>query len=173
MQNKSETIGACINTKESGRISRREFIKISGFLVGGLAIGSTMLSPGCGYSAAPQIQNNCYMFREDKVIVMLDRVPQLSSVGNAVSIMHDNERISIIIIRSKQDDYTVASNQCTHRERPLGYDSETKLLVCNSGKSMFELDGSIVRGPAEKPLQIYRWDINQSNLTIDLLNESL
>jgi len=172
MQNMEETIIINNKVKGSEGISRREFLKATSFLVGGLAIGSTTFLAGCGFPAAPQIDGDAYSVEEDKMIVKLDRVPELSKVGGAASIMHDSERISVIIARLDNSDYVVASNQCTHRERPMGYDSETRQLVCSSGKSKFMLDGSIVRGPAERPLHIYGWSLNQNNLIIDLLNKS-
>lgn len=172
MQNVEETITVNNTRKESGGISRREFLKVTSFLVGGLAIGSTTFFTGCGFPAAPQINGESYSVEEDKVIVKLDIVPELSEVGSAVSIMHDSDRLSIIIIRLKDDDYVVASNQCTHREKPMGYDKEARQLVCSSGKSKFRLDGSVITGPAEKSLHIYRWRLSQSNLIIDLFNEA-
>ncbi len=173
MRNIEEPIIIIDNSvKVSEGISRREFLKATSFLVGGLAIGSTTFLAGCGFPAAPKIDVNAYSIEEDKVIVNLDRVPELSKVGGSASIMHDDERISVIVARFADSDYVVASNQCTHRERPMGYDNENRQLVCSSGKSKFMLDGSIVRGPAEQPLRIYRWSLNQDNLIIDLLDES-
>jgi len=151
-----------------GEISRREFLKAAGVVVGGIAIGTTALLGGCGYPTAPAIGSGACRREGDILSLSLDEVPELAEVGGSAAVRSDSDGSSLIIARTGKDEYVVASNECTHREKPLGYDREAEVFVCASGKSRFRLDGAVVKGPAEKPLQMYRWQLSDGCLVIDL-----
>jgi len=153
-------------------ITRREFLKVTGLLAGGVAIGSMPFITGCGFPTAPEIDADAYSLEGNTVAIRLNRVPQLSHIGGSAAIANDSNRIHLIIARTGEDRFVAALNECPHRERPLGYDHEAGHFVCTSGKSKFRLDGSIVEGSAENPLPIYQWHLRQDRLTIDLANES-
>jgi cytochrome b6-f complex iron-sulfur subunit len=156
----------------TSEITRREFLKVMGLLAGGVALGSTPFLAGCGYPTAPEIDADAYLLEGNTVTVMLEKVPQLSQVGGAAAIANDREKVHLIIARTGEDKFTVALNQCPHREKPLGYDHQAGHFICSSGKSEFKTDGSIVKGPAEQPLPIYKWHLEQGGLIIDLQDES-
>ena len=153
-------------------MTRGEFLKVVGLLAGGAAIGSTPFLAGCGFPTAPEMEAGAYELGRDTVTVMLQKVPQLSRVGGAAAIVNDSDGIHLIIARTAEDRFAVALNECPHREKPLGYDHQEGLLVCGSGKSKFRLDGSIVSGPAERPLPTYQWRLEQGRLLIELPDES-
>jgi cytochrome b6-f complex iron-sulfur subunit len=157
---------------KTSEITRREFLKIVGLLAGSAAIGSTTFLAGCGYPTAPEIQADAYLLEGNTVTVMLAKVPQLSQVGGAAAIRNDGDKVHVIIARTGEDRFATALNQCPHREKPLGYDHQAGHFICSSGKSKFKTDGSIVKGPAEQPLPIYKWRLQQSRLIIDLQDES-
>ncbi len=154
--------------KDLGEITRREFLKVATLLAGSLAIGSTPFLAGCGLSTAPEIDTDAYSLDEKTVTVMLEKVPQLSQAGGSAAIVNDRDHIHLIIVRTADDRFVVALNQCPHREKPLGFDRNGEHFVCASGKSKFRLDGSIVTGPAENPLPIYQSRLERNRLTIDL-----
>ena len=156
------------NKKENGEISRREFLKAAGLFVVGAAVVSTVPLSGCGFPNAPEIDANAYSIEGDTVTIALERVPALSKVGGSAAIVNDSERIYLIVARTGEEEYAVASNRCTHRGKPVGYAHEGELFICTSGKSEFTLDGAIVKGPAEKPLRIYSSHLQQGSLTIEL-----
>lgn len=149
-------------------ISRREFLKITGVLAGGIAAGSPIFVAGCGYPIATEINNNAYIAEGKTVSIMLEHVPQLSQVGGSAAIVNDADKIHLIIARTDKDRFVTALNACPHREKLLGYDHEARLFICASGKSKFRLDGYIVAGPAENPLRIYQSYLDQHRLTINL-----
>ena len=149
-------------------LTRREFLKLMGLLAAGVAIGSTTFLEGCGFPTAPEVGTNAYLLEGNTVKVMLERVPQLSRVGGSAAIMNDKDKIYLIIARTGENRYAVALNQCPHREKPFGYDHQSEIFICASGKSEFRLDGSIVKGPAEQPLPIYKWRLEQETLHIYL-----
>jgi nitrite reductase/ring-hydroxylating ferredoxin subunit len=139
-----------------GEITRREFIKATGLLAGGLAIGSAPFLTGCGFPAAPEINAETYSLDGENVIVLLDKIPKLSRVGGSAAIINTSAKINLIIARIGEDNFIVALNECPHREKLLGYDHKAGTFICASGKSEFRLDGSVISGPAENSLPIYR-----------------
>ena len=157
--------------EKMSEMTRREFLKVMGLLAGGVAVGSTTFLASCGYPTAPEIDASAYSLEGNTLTVMLGKVPQLSQVGGAAAITNDGDRIYLVIARTGEKTYTVALNQCPHREKPLGYDHQTGFFICASGKSRFRLDGSIERGPAEQPLPVYEWSLEQGRLIIDLSDE--
>lgn len=161
------------NNAISGEISRREFLKAAGVVVGGITIGSTALLSGCGYPTAPDISPSAYQRDGDTLSLRLDKVVNLSEVGGSAAIMSDSDGSSLVIAKTGKDEYVVASNECTHREKPLGYDHEAELFICASGKSRFRPDGAVVEGPAENPLRMYRWQLHDGYMVIDLSSQKL
>ena len=151
-----------------GELTRREFLKVTGLLAGGAAIGSMPFLAGCGFPTAPEIDADAYSRDDNAVRVKLGKIPQLSQIGNSVAIIDDDEKIYLIIARTGEDTFTVALNECPHREKLLGYDHEIGHFICASGKSEFRLDGSIVTGPAEKPLPVYQARLEQDELIINI-----
>jgi nitrite reductase/ring-hydroxylating ferredoxin subunit len=153
-------------------ITGREFLKVMVLLAIIVSIGSALLLAGCGFPTATKIGKDAYSVNGNTVSVMLEDMTELSEVGGTAAILNDDEQIYVVIVRAGEDEYVVASNQCTHRGKALGYDDEEKQFVCASGKSRFRLDGSIVEGPAEHPLKIYDWHLEQGRLVVYLDDES-
>ena len=81
--------------------------------------------------------------------VMLEKVPELSMVGGYAAIVNDVEQIYLIVVRTDEHEYVLASSQCTHRNKPLVYEHDVRLIRCASKKAAYRLDGSILKGPAE------------------------
>jgi nitrite reductase/ring-hydroxylating ferredoxin subunit len=115
-----------------------------------------------------QVDSSAYSVEDNTIRVMLDKVPELSPVGGAAAIVNDASEVYLIIASTAENEYTVVSSQCTHRERPLVYDHEANLFRCASRKTAYRPDGSIVKGPVEIPLRVYRWQLHEGCLVIDL-----
>lgn len=156
-----------------GEITRREFIKITGLLAGGAAIASTPFLSGCGYPTAPEIDAGSFSADGETVTLMLDKIPELSQVGDSAAVKSGDDRIHLIIARTGADGFVVALNECPHREKPMGYDHEAGRFVCATGKSEFELDGTCISGPVESPLPVYPCRLEQDSLIIDLAHDSI
>lgn len=150
------------------KVSRRKFLKIAGLLAGGSMLGTAPLFSGCGFPVAPALQENSYLVEKGKVTIMLDKATELNAIGGAASIINSIENLCLIIARKDEQEYIVAANECTHREKPIGYDHDAGLFICASGKSKFKMDGSVVKGPADKPLRIYETQLKEDNLIINL-----
>lgn len=115
-----------------------------------------------------QVDLGAYYIEGGKVSVMLEKVPELSRVGGSAAIVNDSEQVYLVIARTAENEYVVASSQCTHRGRPLVYDHKAKIFRCASRKSVYRLDGSIEKGPTDIPLSTYKSRLHQGRLTIAL-----
>lgn len=91
---------------------------------------------------------------ERETSISFEEYPSLQKEGNAVQLPEDSQRPPLLAIREKGEIY-VFLNLCTHAACPLLYDGVRKQIACNPDcghGSLFGLDGSVLRGPATRPL---------------------
>jgi Rieske Fe-S protein len=160
-----------------GEETRREFLGRSAVVV----IGTTTCLCGLGGCATftktgntPPIPEDAYTFEAEvgRVVVDLGRVPQLAEMGGSVKIRDAALSDALIIARTAQETYVVASIECPHRGVEVEYRPDRSEFECASlGSSEFALDGSRLGGPAKQPLRIFAASLDaeaQSRLIIDL-----
>lgn len=153
-------------------ISRRESIKRTAFLVGGLcACGSspagTLLHSTS--SLTPVLEESAYEVLEKQIDVDLARARYLTSNGDAALLNDPKRQLNLVIIRLGRNKYKVLTAACTHAGRPLAYNRHRKILQCvNFHHSIFDLDGKVVKGPAPDPIKTHVAQVNKGILTIAL-----
>lgn len=93
---------------------------------------------------------------EDRLTIDLKKAHTLRDVGNAAWITHEGKSLKLIIVRAGPREHVVLSRLCTHGGQTVSYNRRRRLLQCNNfNHSNFALDGRVVKGPAEAPLQSY------------------
>jgi Rieske Fe-S protein len=142
--------------------TRREFLGRSGAVV----IGTTACLCGLGGCATftktgstPPIPEGAYSLdlEANRVEIELGKVPQLAESGGSVKIRDATLPDPLIIARTAEETYLVASIECPHRAVEVEYQPETGGFECASlGSSQFAGDGSRLSGPAKEPLRIFR-----------------
>ena len=160
-----------------GEQTRREFLGRSAVL----AIGTTSCLCGLGGCATftkigntPPIPEDAYSIEtgSSRLKVELDKVPQLAEPGGSVKIRDSVLSDPLIIARSADETYVVASILCPHRSVEVEYRHEKGEFECASlGSSQFAADGSRLGGPAKQPLRLFRTSIDPDtgdHLIIDL-----
>ena len=120
---------------------------------------------GC---VAADLSPDRFSVEEGTVIVPLERVPELSLVGSAVSINDDILPFPIIIARVSEDRYVAAPSRCTHKGKPLVYDHKHGLFKCCRGRGRFDIKGNTAGGPPEKSLIIFSASVKAGSIMIDL-----
>lgn len=106
------------------------------------------------------------------VSIELSELAALMGEGNAAIISALGLEEPILILRHDAGDlapvdeapFTAIGSRCTHlgcRVRPTG-----QVLTCPCHGSAFGLDGHLLRGPAQKPLNRYRLEIHEGRLTV-------
>ncbi len=76
-----------------------------------------------------------------------------------------------VLVWRTDDGYGAASATCTHMGGTLRYNHAEKRLECPIHGSRFRLDGSIINGPAEKNLLVYRAEFRDGKLHLFPLSE--
>jgi Rieske Fe-S protein len=144
-----------------GGETRREFLGQSAVLV----IGTTSCLCGLGGCATftkigntPPIPEDAYSFEAEgsRLAIDLSNVPQLAEPGGSVKIRDSALPDPLIIARTAEETYVVASIQCPHRGVEVEYQPERGEFECASlGSSQFATDGSRLGGPAKQPLRSF------------------
>jgi Rieske Fe-S protein len=157
--------------------TRREFLNHSAVF----AIGATSCLCGLGGCATftkigntPAIPGDAYSLEAEanRVKVDLGKVPELAEPGGSVKIRDEALPDPLIIARTGEKTYLVASIQCPHRGVEVEYQPANGNFECASlGSSQFATDGSPLGGPAKEPLRVFRTSFDPddgSRLVIDL-----
>ena len=137
---------------------RRRFITGTGKVIVGTACGCSLLSCKIisGVGDAPELSPALYQIEAGELSISLDGIPELSPVGGSVKITAGELSDPLIIAHVSEGEYVVASVRCTHWGREVEYLPEEGRFRCVSlGHSEFSTDGSLLKGPAEKPLKVY------------------
>jgi len=132
------------NSSVKSTMDRQEFFKLVGVSVGAIILQQCL--SGCSTKDDPQpdalsdfsinVNNGSYM--------------ALRSRGGFTYIN------GIIVARTQQDAYLAVSQVCTHEGTRINYDSASNTFVCPNHGAVFSDRGEVKKGPATKPLTVYR-----------------
>ncbi len=84
----------------------------------------------------------------------------LTTVGGALKLKVNN--LTLICVRASTTAVDTLSDICTHAGCALNYSSSVMQLVCPCHGSRFSLTGSVVKGPAIKPITSYATTFDQA-----------
>jgi nitrite reductase/ring-hydroxylating ferredoxin subunit len=139
-------------------INRRGFIKLTGAVILLGCTGALCMSACSSWRDecyVPLAPEGSYRSEGGRVILLSSTLGSLAAEGSAVKLVFvDEEEIveRLIVIHSEDGKHHAFVDHCTHNMKELYYLREDKLLRCFSGKSYFDMEGNVMRGPAEKPL---------------------
>ena len=152
-------------------IGRREFVKLTGAAALCACAGALGIS-GCSNSAGVALApEGSYRWDGDRVILALSAVDQLTPVGGAIrfSLAGDRDKgVKVVVVHSAQGTFRAFANRCTHNGKELDYLPEDRKLQCRSGKAQFNLDGDVLRGPAQGALLVYPTHREGNQLVIEV-----
>ena len=127
-------------------INRREFVKKSMALLPFVGVGS-FLYPLSKFS-----------FFEEKQTI--------SAVVNIEELTHKVTKKGTIFITKFNDEIKIFDAHCTHMGCLLNFNENENVFVCPCHSSKFNLDGSVLKGPAQKKLDTISYKISNKNLLI-------
>ncbi len=125
----------------SGRpVDRRAFM---GLLTGGLTLSAL---PGCAALAATT-------FRPERgeIRLRLADYPGLDRAGGSMRIRAEDTGELYYVLRQDDGSFETVSPVCTHQGCTVQIAG--RLLECPCHGSIYDLRGTVVRGPAERPLR--------------------
>jgi len=74
----------------------------------------------------------------------------------------------LIIINKGGNKFIALSSDCTHRDCRVAYRKSKNVLRCPCHRSVFNIDGSVVKGPAKDPLTLYETNLEGNILKVFL-----
>jgi len=119
----------------------------------------------CCYT--PDIEPESVTQGIERIIIDLSKAPSLDQNGRAAYVDSQDGNLKIIVVRVKKNAFYALSRFCTHGRQAISYVTERKLLQCNSyNHSLFNLDGSVWKGPAPNPIPAYPVEYSKGQLEI-------
>lgn len=152
-------------------LNRRQVLQRATWLLGGacvcqIACGAT---PKSTSYATPMLESASLTASEKQLTIDLALAPSLDTPGFAARIELPERSLDLLVIRTGDKEFKVCDGKCTHAGRPLSYVASRHLLQCNNfGHSLFDLQGKLVKGPAEKVLKSYAVALQSGRLVITL-----
>lgn len=78
---------------------------------------------------------------------------------------------NVFINRNAQSEIIVLSLKCTHLGCNLNYDKQKQLFICPCHGSVFNIDGTNIKGPAKISLARLKYQFdNQGNLIVRIID---
>ena len=115
----------------------------------------------------PEIEQKCLTFKENSLVIDLKQTSTLQKNGQAAYVDYPEKEARMIVVREGKNRYYALSRLCTHGGQALSYVPKRKLLQCNSyNHSLFNLDGSVWKGPA--PVAIRSYDLVREHNSLEI-----
>jgi cytochrome b6-f complex iron-sulfur subunit len=83
--------------------------------------------------------------------ISLDRVEKLKTTGG--SVLLKVEGLPLLFVRESEETIRGVDPTCTHRKCTVEYNKSRKRFICPCHGSQYDLEGRVLKGPAEKPLK--------------------
>lgn len=156
----------CATMESSNKGCSRNTISRRTFLGGGTAlVVLPVLCGGCSDDGAmvdlPAVANNA-------IVLLLDSFPMLAAVGGSVIGKADGHANPIVIARVDGSSFAALDAICTHMQCTVTYNALNLSLDCPCHHSSYELDGSVITGPAVRPLRNYTTSFDGTTVTVTL-----
>lgn len=100
------------------------------------------------------------------VSVTLDMVPALMTVGGSYVATPKGFGDALVLVRASDTEVVTLSAVCTHRHCTVGFSEADNLIRCPCHGSRFDLQGKVVKGPAELPLTEYATTFDGTTIQI-------
>lgn len=104
--------------------------------------------------------------RAKKVGLSISKIAELQKVGG--SRILTVKETKLLVVRDSDSTVKALNPMCTHKSCEVQYRPSSNDLGCKCHKSAFKLDGSVMGGPAKKPLQTYEASLNGEQIVISL-----
>jgi Rieske Fe-S protein len=152
------------------QMSRRDVIRASALLVGGVCSCRMAGDPQAAQSTCcgtPDIEPESVTVGQGRVTIDLKSARSLAKVGSAAYVVDQDKSLQLIVVHAGKRKYFALSRLCTHGGQVISYNRNRGLLQCNNfNHSIFDLDGEVWKGPAEKPLTSYAVTLVEDRLVI-------
>ena len=106
------------------------------------------------------------LVRAKKMKLDLAKAAELATPGGSRVIKVRGTEI--LLVRDSATTVRAINNTCTHKNCKVKYKQDSNDLFCKCHKSAFKLDGTVVAGPAPRPLTTYNATLAGDKVMLDL-----
>ncbi len=104
----------------------------------------------------PPADPDCWTFQDGKIIVVIEKAPELTQQSGAVKLEGKSLPVKVLIICGDDGQYYAFHNKCAHGGRELDPVPEAGTVQCCSvGKSIFDYEGKVLAGSAKEGIETY------------------
>lgn len=143
----------CDEAHGHGCQNRRQFLVEASRPAGGLVLSLTALGSVQAQRGKSQSTNKNTGRQTDKLVIELDEESALNKVGGWETF--ETRAGRVIIVRTSATSFSANSAVCSHQGGPIKFDAGTFQLFCSWHDSRFNIQGQVLKGPAEAPLKAY------------------
>jgi len=88
---------------------------------------------------------------QERLAISLDRLEKLKAIGGSILLKIKGQ--PVLFVRESDAVVVGVDPTCTHRQCTVDYDRDQNIFVCPCHGSRYDLEGKVLKGPAEKPLR--------------------
>ena len=144
------------------KISRRRFLGSTALVV------LPVLGGGCADKLPEVAIVDLPAVVNQSVVIPLDDFPELKAVGGSIVGMTSGYPNPIVIAHVDGDRFVALDAVCTHMRCTVEYNALNLPLDCPCHGSTYEVDGSVIGGPAPRPLHKFAAHSDGMAVTIAL-----
>ena len=132
---------------KSQSVTRRDFLKGTALAVGSAVVGFSEVS--CVASTAPLVRATV----ESNMLRVETARQELLNVGDGILLSAEELEYPILLIKVAEGKFVALSTACMH----LGctVKKQPSVIRCPCHGSVYDLEGKVLNGPTERPLQQY------------------
>lgn len=140
--------------------TRREFL-VTVASATGATVPLAFLLGGC---AATGLVSYRHVVRNRQVSLTVSDYPELKEIGGAIEMNLESFPDPVVVVHASDTEFVALSPVCTHLGCTVR--KEASFFRCPCHGSAYDLNGTVVRGPSEKPLTLYQTEIVGNQLII-------
>jgi Rieske Fe-S protein len=111
----------------------------------------------------------CWTYSDGVVTVDLKRAPELTEPSGALRVEGPELPKRVLVFHGEDGQYYAVCNKCTHGGRRVDPDpAGGSLQCCSIGKSTYNYQGEVVRGPAPNQLPRFNVAVEEDKLIVTL-----
>lgn len=104
--------------------------------------------------------------RAGKLAIGLDKLKTLGEVGASVTLKLKGR--TVMFIRDSEESVIGIDPTCTHQQCTVEHRNGAERIECPCHGSVFDLEGNVLKGPAEEPLTRFETSLSEGRVIVDL-----
>ena len=163
--------GVAMKTSDKNQIDRREFIKGTAAMIGGL-IATIITFPSIAYLLSPALNT-----AEDEALISLGPLENFP-IGIPTRFEFTRTKVNgwertatnygLYVVRKNENEVCVFSDICTHLGCRVSWHADQKHYISPCHNGHFDVLGNVVSGPPPRPLDEFVTRVEAGNLFAQL-----